>query len=102
DCRLRDPCARGHVTDRHRALGTFRQQLRPSSSRAPKSRLQSLWNVLQNARASRPPDGRRPTAVTQTACRSLTAVIDDGRPYGRRAFLALLAGGLSSLAWAPK
>ena len=29
-------------------------------------------------------------------------MIDDGRPYGRRAFLALLAGGLSSLAWAPK
>jgi len=29
-------------------------------------------------------------------------VIDDGRPYGRRAFLALLAGGLSSLAWAQK
>ena len=29
-------------------------------------------------------------------------MIDDGRPYGRRAFLALLAGGLSSLAWAQK
>ena len=26
--------------------------------------------------------------------------LDDPRPYGRRAFLALLAGGLSSLAWA--
>jgi DMSO/TMAO reductase YedYZ molybdopterin-dependent catalytic subunit len=25
---------------------------------------------------------------------------DDARPYGRRAFLALLAGGVSSLAWA--
>ena len=27
---------------------------------------------------------------------------DDARPYGRRAFLLLLAGGLSSLAWATK
>jgi len=27
---------------------------------------------------------------------------DDSRPYGRRAFLLLLAGGLSSLAWATK
>jgi len=27
---------------------------------------------------------------------------DDARPYGRRAFLLLLAGGLSSLAWASK
>jgi DMSO/TMAO reductase YedYZ molybdopterin-dependent catalytic subunit len=29
-----------------------------------------------------------------------TSDLDDQRPYGRRAFLALLAGGLSSLAWA--
>jgi DMSO/TMAO reductase YedYZ molybdopterin-dependent catalytic subunit len=28
--------------------------------------------------------------------------LNDGRPYGRRAFLLLLAGGLSSLAWASK
>jgi DMSO/TMAO reductase YedYZ molybdopterin-dependent catalytic subunit len=27
--------------------------------------------------------------------------LGDARPYGRRAFLLLLAGGLSSLAWAP-
>ena len=27
---------------------------------------------------------------------------DDERPYGRRAFLLLLAGGVSSLAWATK
>jgi DMSO/TMAO reductase YedYZ molybdopterin-dependent catalytic subunit len=27
---------------------------------------------------------------------------DDARPYGRRAFLVLLAGGISSLAWATK
>jgi len=30
-----------------------------------------------------------------------TSDLGDQRPYGRRAFLALLAGGLSSLAWAP-
>src|SRR5262245_17851876 len=28
--------------------------------------------------------------------------IDDERPYGRRAFLLLLAGGISALAWAAK
>src|SRR5205085_10834875 len=28
--------------------------------------------------------------------------VDDARPYGRRAFLLLLAGGLSSLAWATR
>ena len=27
---------------------------------------------------------------------------DDARPYGRRAFLLLLAGGVSALAWAAK
>lgn len=31
-----------------------------------------------------------------------TAGSGDERPYGRRAFLLVLAGGLSSLAWAPK
>ena len=33
---------------------------------------------------------------------SATREPDDARPYGRRAFLLLLAGGLSSLAWAAK
>src|SRR6478735_303100 len=33
---------------------------------------------------------------------SVTREADDARPYGRRAFLLLLAGGLSSLAWATK
>jgi DMSO/TMAO reductase YedYZ molybdopterin-dependent catalytic subunit len=33
---------------------------------------------------------------------SATSGPDDARPYGRRAFLLLLAGGLSSFAWATK
>ena len=109
--RRADRSRRGHARQLRRPV---RVERRPAAAGArdcpahrhdPRRRRQSLPRVRRCSRPSPTPDSaasRTHGGAGRLGGEYLGGVDSSTRPYGRRAFLLLLAGGLSSLAWASK